>query len=145
MKLYHGTKEGEIDFGGCARYGTCFTDDEFIAAEYAEYNTNGGGMVEEECYDEELVRVYTVKIDVDEIADEDEISDIAETAGIELSGSHIWEDLDRPEVQDAIAAAGYDAVAYEDEAPMGKTHGTIRIVGDCEVEIVDEDILAPAW
>ena len=145
MKFYHGTKEGKVNFGDCAEHGTCFTDDRFIACEYAErFNHEGGEFVPEERYEDEDVRVYTAKIDVDEIATVEDVEEIIDEE-IDFAPGAVWEVIDKPEVQDAIAEAGFDAVAYEDDSPTGTPHDTIRIVGDCEVEVIEEEILTPAW
>ena len=145
MKFFHGTKEGKVNFGDCARFGTCFTDDRFIAYEYAERVTNGGDFIDEEEYDDEMVRCYTVEIDVEAIADEDDAREVMKAAGIEPAGTHIWEDFDRHQVREAIAEAGFDAVSYDDDSPTGTTHKTIRAVADVDVEIVEEEIMEPGW
>ena len=142
MKFYHGTSEGEISFDECGSYGTCFTDDRFVACEYAECITNGGGFVPEERYEDEEVRVYTVEIDIDEdriatVEDIEEISDESATA--------IWEIIDRPDVMDAIESAGFDAVRFEDDSPQGGEHDTVRIVGEVAVDVVGVEILTPQW
>ena len=141
-KFYHGTSEGELSFEDCAKYGTCFATDYHTAAEYAECVTNGGGFIEDELYDEEEVRVYSVEIDIDEdrIATAEDIEEITDE-----DATAIWEVIDRPDVLDAIESAGFDAIRFKDDSPQGGEHDTLRIVGDVDIEVSEVEILEKMW
>jgi len=140
MKAYHGTQidPEEFDVDGTnarGEFDTCFTADDEAAAHYAEWDAD----------EEEFVEgtIFHVDIDItdDEIAREE---DVARVIGRDIDKT-FWKVVDEYEVREAVRAAGYAAIAYDDDTTTrGMDHNCIRVIVPGRVEIVAvEDIEVP--
>ena len=111
--MYHGTHNEELDLDNITDL--CLTDDEDVAVEYGP-------------------NVFEIDLsDNAEIAYEDDVKRIAEEQGISNPG-WCFELVDERAVRDAVVAAGYNVIRYEDATEDNNTeHTTWRVLSSAAI------------
>ncbi len=121
QRMYHATYAATLD----PAPGLCVTPERDAALGYLEGYAG---------------RLYTLDITAAHIADEADIREAAEAAGVDWHG-YIYDLADQPAVRAALVDAGHDACRYEDVGPDNAyTHETIVILAPCATVVAAEDV-----